>query len=70
LRDIRRAKNFVGHHEVDHTDTRGSRFVAHGGDLIGSHKPQVDQDIYQIVIFLSHNYLSTSNTLQAYFRPD
>jgi hypothetical protein len=55
LGDIRWSDNLVGQHEINYADTGALGFIFQRSHLVGTDKPEVNQDIYQIVVFFSHS---------------
>jgi hypothetical protein len=55
LGDVGWPNDLIGHHEVDNTDAGSLGFIFQRSHLFGTHEPEVDQDIYQIIVFFSHS---------------
>ena len=55
LSNIRRPNQFVGQHQIDHADTGGLSFGLQLGHFVGRDKAEVHQDVYEIIVFFSHN---------------
>jgi len=52
---ISRPDQLVGQHQINHPNPGGLSFRLQLGHLVRRDKAEVDQDVYQIIVFFSHS---------------